>query len=117
MKNTKGTTICSVSASKAKSRFGSLLAWVAKNKSEVIIRVYGKPKVVIMAHTKYKEVQELREHVRRRQILKDFEQVRRKVSARFADIPEEERYRMAGMSESVIQDLIEEDEKLARKRK
>jgi prevent-host-death family protein len=104
-----------VSASEAKSRLGSMLAWADKNNNEIVIRVYGEPKGVVMSYGEYKKVQELRERERRRKIWEELEALRRKVSARFADIPEDERYRMAGMSESVIRELIAEDAKLAKK--
>lgn len=108
MRNTSGTKH-SVSATEAKSRFGSILAWVTKNNSEVVIRVYGEPKGVVMFYEEYKKVQELRERERRRKIWEELEALRCNVSARFADVPEEERYQMAGMSESVIRELISED--------
>jgi len=115
MSSTQNATTRTVSASEAKSRFGSILAWATKNNNEVVIRVYGEPKGVVMSYEEYEKVQELREQERKRKIWEELEALRRKISARFVDVPEEERYRLAGMSESVITDLIEEDSKLMKK--
>lgn len=114
MRNASGTKR-SVSATEAKSRFGSILEWTDRSNNEIVICVYGKPKGVVMSYEEYKKVQELRERERRRKIWEELEALRHRVAARFTDVPEEEGYRMAGMSASVIQDLIEEDTKLARK--
>lgn len=115
MSSMQDAPVRTVSASEAKSRLGSMLAWADKYNNEIVIRVYGEPKGVVMSYEEYKKVQELRERERRRKIWEELEALRRKVSAQFADIPEDERYRMAGMSESVIRELIEEDTKLAEK--
>lgn len=114
MRNTSGTKRF-VSATEAKSRFGSILTWLTKKNRDVVIQVYGKPKAVVMSYREYRKVQKLREREQRSMIWKKLEALRRKVSARFADVPEEERYRLADMSESAIKDLIEEDSKLMKK--
>ncbi len=115
MSSTQNATTITVSASEAKSRFGAILAWATKNNNEVVIRVYGEPKGVVMSYEEYERVQELREQERKRKIWEELEALRRKVSARFADVPEEDRYRKAGISESVIREIIEEETKLAEK--
>lgn len=90
---------------------------MTKNNSEVVIQVHGKPKAIVMSFREYKKVQQLKEQERRRISWEELEALRRKVSARFADVPEENRYRIAGMSESVIREIIEKDAELVRKLK
>jgi prevent-host-death family protein len=108
MRNTSGPKLA-VSITEAKSRFGSMLAWADKSNNEIVIRLYGEHKGVVISYEEYKKVQELRERERRRKIWEELEALRCKVSARFADVPEEERYRLAGMSESTIKELVSED--------
>lgn len=113
MKNTSSIKRI-VSVTEAKSYFGSILKWVTEKNRDVVIQVYGKSKAVVMSYRDYRVAQKLRERERQRKSGEELEALRRKVSARFANIPEDERYRMADMSESVIREVIEQDAKLPR---
>jgi prevent-host-death family protein len=84
-----------VSAREAKNRFGSMMEWATENQDEVIVEVYGEPKVVVMPYTEFERVTQLREEARRRDILARLEALRAQVQARNQDLTEAEAGRIA----------------------
>jgi len=79
-----------VSASEAKTRFGSIVDWTIEQNDDVIVEAYGKPKVVIMPFAEYERVVKLREKAFREEALARLERLREKVQARNQDLGEEE---------------------------
>ncbi len=100
----------SVTATEAKSRFGTLLKWVKEK--EVIIRVHGEPEAVLISYEDYRQLEEMRERERRRVALEALRQLREEVAAQ-VDLPQEEAYMMAGMSEEVARRIVEQDRQRA----
>ncbi len=101
-----------ISASEAKSRLGGVLNWAAKNNHDVVIQVYGEPKGVLISYQEYQRMLHLREQERKRNIWEEIESLRKEVSSQGQALSDTERYRLAGMSEQAIQELVEADEKL-----
>src|SRR5690348_15681741 len=79
-----------VSATEAKNRLASIVAWVQDNQDEVIVENHGEPKAVIMAYSEYEKIKDLKEQARRQEIWERMEALRREVSARNPDITTEE---------------------------
>ena len=93
-----------VSANEAKQRLGSLLGWVTEHRDEVIVERHGKPTAVIMAYADYEAVQELRDQARRREALERLERLRERVSARNADLSDEQAMELA---DRLVRDTID----------
>lgn len=70
-----------ISASEAKNRFGSMIAWTDRSRDEIIVEVHGQPKAVIIAYDEYLKMTQLREAQKRRQLLARLEQLRSEVQA------------------------------------
>ncbi len=102
-------TTKTVSASEAKSRLGNVLTWVAQNNTSVIITVYGAPKGVLISYQEYQRMLQLRDQARKRTIWEEMESLRKEVSSQGHELSIKERYRLAGMSEQVIQELVAAD--------
>jgi len=100
-----------VSASEAKSRFGSMLKQAKQE--QVIIEVHGEPEAVLISYTEYQQYEELKELKRRREALEALKALRDEVVAHTQDLTEEEAYKLAGISERSAQKLIAEDNKIA----
>jgi prevent-host-death family protein len=78
-----------VSATEAKTRFGTLMEWAVEASDEVIVESRGEPKVVIMAFAAYEQLRSLREQARREQALARLEQLRDQLQARqISEAPE-----------------------------
>ncbi len=45
-----------ISASEAKTRFGSIMNWAGESQDDVIVESYGEPKVVIIPFGEYQKV-------------------------------------------------------------
>ena len=102
-----------ISSSEAKSKFGEVLKWTTENNDEVIVKLYGEPKAVIMPYTEYTEVEKLRKREERRKAWETLEEIRKRVRAQNPDMTPEEAYRLAGFSEEVIQETLKKDKELA----
>jgi len=100
-----------ISASEAKSRFGSMLKQVQQE--QVIIKVHGEPEAVLISYNEYKLVEGLKEQNRRRKAWEAFQAVGREVAVKFPDLTEEELYKLAGVSDSIAQEIIEKDKEIA----
>ena len=98
-----------VSASEAKTKFGSIVNWTLESNDDVIVESYGKPKVVIMTFESYQKILDLREQVRRQEALATLEALREQVLARNQDLDEAEAESVADrFSRDVIDDLAKE---------
>lgn len=98
-----------VSASQAKTRFGSIIKWAIEAKDNVIIESYGQPKVVIVPFETYQQLIELREKARREQALARLERLREKVRAGNRNLTEEQADSLAArFSRQVIGEMVNE---------
>lgn len=98
-----------VSSTEAKTRFGELLKWAEEHNDDVIVKLYGEPKAVIMSYAEYEEVSRLRQREERWKAWEALEGIRKRVRAQNLDLTEEEAYRRAGFSEDVIQETLKND--------
>lgn len=99
-----------VSASEAKSRFGSMLKQAQQE--QVIIEVHGEPEAVLISYDEYKLMEELKEQNRRQKAWEAFENLRKEVATRMPDLTDEEAYKLAGVSDEIAKELIEKDKEL-----
>lgn len=76
-----------VSASEAKSRFGSMLKQAKQE--EVIIEVHGEPEAVLISYKDYQQYEGLKELNRRQEALKALRALRDEVTANTQDLTEE----------------------------
>lgn len=68
-----------VSATEAKSRFGTMIDWATKDNREVLVESNGTPKVVIMSYDRYQEVSRAEEEKKRREALENIRSLRKAV--------------------------------------
>ena len=96
-----------VSATEAKNRLGSLLAYVAEQGDDVVVESQGKPKAVLISFAAYQEVLALREQKRRADALDELRRLQKEVSARNQDLTEEEAEAIAEeLSQAAIARLV-----------
>jgi hypothetical protein len=92
---------------------GNVLQWAKDNNDVVILEQSGKPEGVLMAYDEYTELTRIRRQAAKQKALAVIDAISREASARNQDISMEEAYRLAGFSEEVIQETLENDRKLA----
>jgi len=99
-----------ISASQAKTRFGSIIKWAIDAQDNVIIESYGQPKVVIVPFEAYQQMIELQEKARREAALARLERLREEVRVGNRDLTEEQADSLAGrFSREVIEEMADED--------
>lgn len=79
-----------VSASEAKTQFGSIMNWSVECRDDVIVESRGRPKVVIIPFEEYERLRTLREAARRQEALARLERLREEVRARAKSLSKEE---------------------------
>ncbi len=79
-----------VSVSEAKNQLSAVMDWVVENGNEVVIESRGEPKVAILSYAEYQEFLAFREQARRREALRQLEELARRMQARNADLSAEE---------------------------
>jgi prevent-host-death family protein len=79
-----------VTATEAKNRLGTLIRDVADGNGAVTIEHHGRPRVVVVSAEEWAEMSELRERVRREAAWQRIIEIAREVSARNADLTQEE---------------------------
>jgi len=98
-----------VSASQAKTQFGSIIKWAIDAKDNVIIESYGQPKAVIVPFEAYEQMVELQEKARREEALIRLERLRKEVRAGNRDLTEEQADSLADrFSGEVIGEMADE---------
>jgi prevent-host-death family protein len=98
-----------VSASEAKTKFGSIVDWAAESQDDVIVESHGQPKVVIISFEEYQQVLKLREDARRQSALLRLRNLRDQVRARNQDVDEEQAASLAGrFSQEVVAEMANE---------
>lgn len=102
-----------VSATEAKNRLGSLLAYVAEQGDDVVVESQGKPKAVLISFAAYQEVLALREQKRRADALERLRRLEERIADRNrdSDLTEEEAVALADrISHEIIDDMAERGE-------
>jgi hypothetical protein len=80
-----------------------------EHRDEVIVERHGAPTAVIMAYDEYEAVPGLREQARRRALLEQLQAVKDRVSARNADLSEEQAMELADrLVRDTIDDMVAE---------
>jgi prevent-host-death family protein len=79
-----------VSATEAKNRLGALIGDVANGHGAIAIEHHGQPHVVVVSAKEWAEVSEMRERLRRKEAWEQLMAIAREVSARNADLSQEE---------------------------
>lgn len=101
-----------VSSSEAQSRFGKLMKRTTENQDTVVVKLHGKPGVVVMSYKEYKEVEKLRKREQNCNALGALDALRCEVQRQNPDVTAEDAYRFAGFSEEVIWETFSADEEL-----
>lgn len=102
-----------VTSSEAKSRFGELVKWTTENQDQVIVKLYGEPKAVIVSYSEYVELEKLRKREQKRKVLEALDNLREEVRRQNPTLSDEEAYRLAGFSEEAVAETLKSDEQLA----
>jgi prevent-host-death family protein len=102
-----------VSSTEAKTQFGTLLKWASETNDEVIVKLYGEPRAVILPYHEYEELLKLRKQEQKRKVLAALDELRKEVRRQNPDLIAEEAYRLAGFGEEVIQNTLAKDKELA----
>ena len=98
-----------VSVSEARNQFNALLDWVVEQGDEVVIESRGKPKVAILSYTEYQEFLAFREQARRKEALRQLQELMERMWARNADLTPDEVEQLADeISRETIQRMIDE---------
>lgn len=98
-----------VTVSEAKEKFSSLLHWTVDNSDVVIIESRGTPKVFILSFAEYQAFLAFREQSRRKEALRQLEELTERIWARNADLTSEEVEQLADeISSETIQRMIDE---------
>ena len=99
-----------VSASEAKTRFGSIMNWAVESKDDVIVESHGEPKVAIVAFQEYERLVKLREDNRRREALARLEDLGGRIQARNLDLSREQADSLADrFTREVVGKMIRDD--------
>ena len=98
-----------VSASEAKTRFGSILKWAVESQDDVIVESYGEPKVVIVPFQEYERFVKLREEARRMEALARLEDLGERIRARNRDLSKRQADSLADrFAREVVEEMAEE---------
>jgi prevent-host-death family protein len=79
-----------VSVSEAKNQLSAVMDWAVESGEEVVIESRGEPKVVILSYKEYQEFLVLKEQARRKEALRQLEELAARMQARNADMSAEE---------------------------
>lgn len=98
-----------VSVSEAKNQLSAVMDWAVENSDEVVIESRGEPKVVILSFAEYQEFRAFREKERRREALRQLEELAERMWARNSDLSDEEVEELAEeISQETIQRMVKE---------
>lgn len=98
-----------VSASEAKTKFGSIMDWAAESQDDLIVESHGQPRVVIISFKAYQQLLELREQARRQSALLRLRNLRDQVRARNQDADEEQATSLIDrFSHEVVAEMVDE---------
>ena len=98
-----------VSVSEAKNQLSAVMDWAVENGDEVVIESRGEPKVAILSYAEYQEFLAFKEQARRKEALRQLEELAERMWARNADLSDEEVEELAEeISQETIQRMIKE---------
>lgn len=98
-----------ISVSEAKNQLSAVLDWAVENGDEVVIESRGEPKVAILSYAEYQEFLAFKEQARRKEALRQLEELAERMWARNADLSDEEVEELAEeISQETIQRMIKE---------
>ena len=96
-----------VSVSEAKNQLSAVMDWAVENGDEVVIESRGEPKVAILSYAEYQEFLAFKEQARRKEALRQLEELAERMWARNADLSDEEVEELAEeISQETIQRMI-----------
>jgi prevent-host-death family protein len=98
-----------VSVSEAKNQLSAVIDWAVQHSDEVVIESRGEPKVAILSYAEYQEFLALREQARRRESLRQLEELAERIWAQNSDLSDQEVEELAEeISQETIQRMIKE---------
>lgn len=98
-----------ISASQAKTNFGTLLSLATKEGDEFIIESYGQPKAALLPFGEYQKIANLRRDAERREVWAQLESLRQKIRKRNRDLTVKEANRLADrFTREVIDEMVKE---------
>lgn len=98
-----------VSVSEAKNRLSAIMEWAVENPDGVIVESRGEPKVAILSYAEYQQFLVLREQARRQEAFRRLEELADIISARNADLTDEEVEELADeISRETIQRMVDQ---------
>lgn len=98
-----------VSVSEARKSLSSILQWIVDSSEVVTVESRGKPKVAILSYTEYQEFLAFREQARRKEALRQLQELMERMWARNADLTSDEVEQLADeISRETIQRMIDE---------
>ena len=84
-----------VSVSEAKNQLSAVIDWAVDNGDEVIVESRGEPKIVMLPYQDYQEFLTFRELSRRREVLRQLEELAEQIWSQTADLNVEEAGQLA----------------------
>jgi len=100
-----------VSATKAKVRFGEMVDWAVEHDDDVIVESHGKPKAVIISYKEYQRVQIRREQEWTELSKEQLRILRKRIARQNQDLSREEADAIAhDVSREAIRNLVAERE-------
>lgn len=98
-----------VSVSEAKNQLSAVIDWAVDNGDEVIVESRGEPKIVMLPYQDYQEFLTFRELSRRREVLRQLEELAEQIWSQTADLNVEEAGQLAEeVSQETMQRMIKE---------
>lgn len=96
-----------LSASQAKTKFGTLLSLSTKRGDEFIVESYGQPKVAILPFKEYQKVDSLRRQAERQETRRQLEALREKIQKRPPKLTVKEVNHLADqLTREVIEEMV-----------
>lgn len=98
-----------ISASQAKTGFGTLISLSTKRGDEFIVESYGEPKVAIIPFAEYQRVDKWRRQAERQEIWTKLESLRERVQKRRPKLTAKEADRLANrFTREVVEEMVKE---------
>ena len=98
-----------ISVSEAKNQLSAVMDWAVENGDEVVIESRGEPKAAILSYAEYQEFLAFKEQARRKEALRQLDELAQRMWARNADLSDEEVEELAEeISQETIQRMIKE---------
>lgn len=100
-----------VSVSEAKNQLSAVMDWAVENPDGVIVECHGRPKAAIVSYDEYQQLLTLREQERRREALRELQELAERMRARNADLTKEEADEIADeLTRETLERMVREGE-------